>query len=188
MAEQYTRKAIRNEFMHQLSQKPLNKITVTSIVANCHLNRNTFYYYYKDIYDLLKDILNEELEKLIAYSEEMNSWEDGFIEGLHIILDNRNVAYNLYRSEHKDLLHSYLFESAGIVIERTIATYPGAADAKPSDIELLTLFYQCALTELVEQWMETNMTLDGEAIIHRIARLLDKNLERSLLISTKLDE
>ena len=40
MANQYTRKAIQDEFLDQLSHKPLNKITVSSIVQNCRINRN----------------------------------------------------------------------------------------------------------------------------------------------------
>ena len=38
-----TRKAIKESFMLLLNQKPLSKITVKEIVANCGINRNSCY-------------------------------------------------------------------------------------------------------------------------------------------------
>ena len=48
-----TRKAIKESFMLLLNQKPLSKITVKEIVANCGINRNSFYYHFSDIPTLL---------------------------------------------------------------------------------------------------------------------------------------
>ena len=36
-----------------LLQKPLNKITINDITEDCGVNRMTFYYHFKDIYDLV---------------------------------------------------------------------------------------------------------------------------------------
>ena len=35
-------------------QKPLNKITVAEIMESCGMRRQHFYYYFTDIYDLLR--------------------------------------------------------------------------------------------------------------------------------------
>ncbi|MBU9919010.1 MAG: TetR/AcrR family transcriptional regulator, partial [Fusobacteriaceae bacterium] len=50
MAQQYTKKKIREEFIKILNERPLNKITVKDIASACEINRNTFYYYYTDVY------------------------------------------------------------------------------------------------------------------------------------------
>ena len=34
--------------------KPLSKITVTDITEDCGISRMTFYYHFKDIYDLVE--------------------------------------------------------------------------------------------------------------------------------------
>ena len=46
----FTRKAIMQTFLHILKNKPLDRITVKDICEQCEINRNTFYYYFKDIY------------------------------------------------------------------------------------------------------------------------------------------
>ena len=48
-----TKTAIKEAFMTLLNKKPFDKITVKEIVEECGINRNTFYYHYEDIYDLL---------------------------------------------------------------------------------------------------------------------------------------
>ena len=65
MSSQLTRRAIAESLIKLLNDKPLDKITVKNVVEECGINRNTFYYHYRDIYDLVEDILNHEAEKVI---------------------------------------------------------------------------------------------------------------------------
>ena len=37
-----------------MEKKPLSNITVSEIIADCGVNRKTFYYHFEDIYALLK--------------------------------------------------------------------------------------------------------------------------------------
>ena len=41
-----------------MEKKPLSKITVSEIIADCNVNRRTFYYHFDDIYALLKWVLD----------------------------------------------------------------------------------------------------------------------------------
>ena len=57
----FTRKAIMQTFLHILKNKSLDRITVKDICEQCEINRNTFYYYFKDIYDVLEAIFEDEV-------------------------------------------------------------------------------------------------------------------------------
>ena len=50
---QFTQKAIIQTFQDMLEKMPFDKITVSAIVSNCEISSNTFYYHFRDIYDLL---------------------------------------------------------------------------------------------------------------------------------------
>lgn len=52
----FTKKAIVESFLRLAGKKPLDKITVRDIVDDCGINRNTFYYYFQDIYAVLEEI------------------------------------------------------------------------------------------------------------------------------------
>ena len=50
---------------NMMSEVPLDSISVTTLTKKCKVNRQTFYYHFHDIYDLLTLIfLNEEIPEL----------------------------------------------------------------------------------------------------------------------------
>ena len=46
-----TKRALEQSLKNLLLQKPLHKITISDIADDCGINRMTFYYHFKDIYD-----------------------------------------------------------------------------------------------------------------------------------------
>ena len=61
---QTTKRALAQSLKHLMEQKPLEKITVVDISEDCGVNRQTFYYHFQDIYDLIEWI----------YINEKNGW------------------------------------------------------------------------------------------------------------------
>lgn len=60
-----TELVIAKAFWQLLEEKPYSKITVKNIVERCEINRNTFYYHFHDIPDLLDRILKKMLMILL---------------------------------------------------------------------------------------------------------------------------
>lgn len=59
-----------------LFEMPFEKITVCALVGRCEVSSNTFYYHFRDIYDLLDVWMNEKKKE---YLEEVGSpiyWTD----------------------------------------------------------------------------------------------------------------
>lgn len=49
-----TKRALETSLKNLLLKKPVNKITINDITEDCSVNRATFYYHFKDIYDLIE--------------------------------------------------------------------------------------------------------------------------------------
>ena len=64
---QTTKRALEASFKKLLLEKPLNKITINDITEDCGVNRMTFYYHFKDIYDLVDWILAEDAAKVLVH-------------------------------------------------------------------------------------------------------------------------
>ena len=47
-----TKKLIANSLKKAMKTKPLSKITVSELIRDCGINRNTFYYHFDDIYEI----------------------------------------------------------------------------------------------------------------------------------------
>ena len=60
---QLTKKAIVEATLRLAEKHPLNKITVRDIVEECGITRNTFYYHFHDIYEVLEDAVDDGFER-----------------------------------------------------------------------------------------------------------------------------
>ena len=49
-----TKRALEASLKKMLLKKPVTKITINDITEDCGVNRATFYYHFKDIYDLIE--------------------------------------------------------------------------------------------------------------------------------------
>lgn len=68
-----TRKLIMDSFIELSSKKEFKQITVKSITEEAMINRATFYYHFKDIYDLLEKTLYEVLSLDLNYAAFANA-------------------------------------------------------------------------------------------------------------------
>lgn len=60
-----TKNTIIDTFWLLLEEKPYNKITVKDIVDRYRMNRNTFYYHFHDIPDLLETAVKNDADYII---------------------------------------------------------------------------------------------------------------------------
>lgn len=72
----FTKKAIQESFLKLLMERPLSKITVKDIVADCGINRNTFYYYFEDMPKLIESIVEDDAEQMIQSYPTIEKFED----------------------------------------------------------------------------------------------------------------
>jgi probable dihydroxyacetone kinase regulator len=188
LAQPYTRKMIREAFIKMLNERPLNKITVKDIATACEVNRNTFYYYYTDVYELLSELFQTELQTVIDEYNDTLSWEESFIVATKFALENRKAIYHVYKSMQREKLEDYLYNVSGNVMSRYVEKVSDSISASSGDKKLIASFYQCALTEMVLRWIASGMKEDPDTIIKRIGQLFDGNIELSLKRSAGLND
>ena len=83
---QVTKRALAASLTKLLSQKPLDKVTVKDIIEDCGVNRQTFYYHFKDIYDLVDWIFLEMASEFLEGKETYDTWQQGFTQILYGVL------------------------------------------------------------------------------------------------------
>ena len=69
----FTRQIILQTLTELMNEKPLSKITVKDIVERCGVNRNTFYYHFRDIPDAVEAVVQEELNDILKNQREPES-------------------------------------------------------------------------------------------------------------------
>ncbi|MDU1044450.1 MULTISPECIES: TetR/AcrR family transcriptional regulator C-terminal domain-containing protein [Peptoniphilus] len=187
MSKNYTKDLIKKEFMKLLDEKTLDNITVTELAQKCQIERKTFYYHYENLPQLIKEIFDEELERVIEEFNETLSWEESFILAAKFILDNEKAIRHMYQSDYKADVEKYVFSMAGEVISKYVSHISNETRAKDIDINLISYFYQCALSSALIQWIATNMKTDPVVTTNRLGKLMDGNILLSLKRSEKLE-
>lgn len=180
MAQQYTRNKICDVFIHMLNQRPLSKITVKEVVAECGINRNTFYYYYANLYEVLTELFQLELEKVIKGYNDTLSWEESFLVAADFALKNKKAIYHVYNSIQREELETYLYHTAGNVMKRYVERIANGMPVSEEDKLLISTFYQSALTQMLLHWIHSGMKEEPEQMIRRIGFLFDGNIALSL--------
>lgn len=59
-----TKQALAGAFKELIREQPFEKISVSDICDHCHMNRKSFYYHFRDKYDLVNWIFDTELVEL----------------------------------------------------------------------------------------------------------------------------
>ena len=89
---QMTKRALVASLKDLLAEKPLDKITVTDLTEHCGVNRMTFYYHFKDIYDLVEWACIESATRALAGQKTYDTWQQGFLQILQALQRTRSLS------------------------------------------------------------------------------------------------
>ncbi len=169
MAKQ-TQKFIMNTFMQLLENESLDKITVRDIVEECEINRNTFYYHYSDIYDLLDDVFRVEAEKFLEQDvDENTTFGEEYARAAQFVLKYKKAILHIYDSKKRDVLVNYLDTLAFSFISRFVKKESEGYKLTEEDIDYITGFYTHAIVGNTIEWIKRKLPSGQEKFIERTA-------------------
>lgn len=91
-----TKRALEQSLKNLLLKKPLNKITINDIAEDCGINRMTFYYHFKDIYDLVEWSCLEDAQKALKEKKTYDTWQEGLLQIFYAVRENKPFIMNVY--------------------------------------------------------------------------------------------
>lgn len=169
MAKQ-TQRFIMSTFMQLLEGESLDKITVRDIVEECEINRNTFYYHYSDIYDLLDDVFRMETEKFMSEDiDENTTFGEEYERAARFVLKYKRAIFHIYDSKKRDVLQNYLETLAFSFISRFVKKEADGYGLPDEDIDYITGFYTHAIVGNTLGWIKRKLPSGQEKFIARTA-------------------
>lgn len=165
----FTRQAIMYSLLKLLQEKSIDKITVKDICELCEINRNTFYYYYSDIYQVLEELLKIETEKSLKEDQKYESFYEDFLKKYHLILEYKKAAYNLYNSKNRDLILKYFQDITEDFVEKYVLREVKGKKLLPEDIKFIIDFYSSSMIGNTLRWMQKGMQEKQEQLIYKLS-------------------
>ncbi len=175
----FTEKAIKQEFMKLLNEKSLSKITVKDISEKCGINRNTFYYHFSDIPDLLEVIFTEESEK-IASADENASLYELLMYAVDFAIENKVAVFHIFKSAKREMFETYLERISEKAVSDLIERKAGEYNTDERNKRAIIHYYKCLLIGIVIDWLSSEMQYELQEELRRICDLFDGAMERAL--------
>ena len=175
-----TKKALADSLKELMRDIPLNKITVKNIVDKCGLNRQTFYYHFQDIFNLVDWIYQTEAVESIAQYRSYSTWTDGFYKIFLYIENNRAFCLNTLNSLSRSHLDMYLYAVTNDLLMGVINEISCHMQVKEEYKKFIANFYTLAFNGLVIQWMMNGMKENPKLIIEKLSELIEGNFIKAL--------
>ncbi len=175
-----TKNAIRRSFVELLAERPFDKISVRDIAERSEVTRNTFYYYYTDIYALAEDVFESEIERLSESVNDYDSWQKAFLAATSFAAENKRMILHLHNSAHSDILVRYYHKTILTGMLAYIRHEAEGLDVSEHKVMALARFYTAALAGLTIEWIGGGMKGEPDSFIEDLGDMLDGNIRRSL--------
>ena len=104
-----TKLMLADSLKKAMKSKPVSKVTISEIIADCNVNRKTFYYHFEDTYSLLKWILEEEAIEIVKSLDMVVDYEEAVMFALDYIDRNHSFLENVYKSLGRDHLKRFFY-------------------------------------------------------------------------------
>ena len=178
---QTTKRALEASLKKLLLQKPLNKITINDITEDCGVNRMTFYYHFKDIYDLVDWILIEDAQQALEGRQSADDWNQAFLDVLLKIQANKLLVLNVYRSVSREQVEQYMYKMVDPLLHEFADKESRDISIQDGDKQFVIDFFKYALVGVVLEWIRKDMKTDPVVLTERLDTMLHGDIRRALL-------
>lgn len=155
-----TKRTLSASLKKFMEHKKISKITVSEIIADCGVNRKTFYYHFEDIYALLKWTFEQETVEVLKRFDLVQNPEEALVFILDYVDKNNhilNCAYDsMGRGEMKRFFYSDFCDVILSIIDGVEKEYEKALP--PDFKQYLTKFYTEALSGMLIDYFSSKKT------------------------------
>ena len=145
-----TKRRLAQALKELMAEKPIKKITIQDIVERSHMTRQSFYYHFQDIYEVIELICQYELIDQIAYRQE-ESFSHWLEHLMALIEENRWFYRKMLQEMEWDRVANHLKPAVEAQIRRLVGNMLTESEtrSRSGGRELLVDF----LTESVIQYI-----------------------------------
>lgn len=177
---QITKRALEESLKNLLLQKPLNKITINDIAEDCGINRMTFYYHFRDIYDLVEWSCLEDADRALNDKKTYETWQEGLINIFYAVLENKPFIMNVYCCVHREQVEKYLSPLVDDLVMGVINEEAVRIRVRDEDKEFIARAYSYVLIGVMLDWIKDDMREDPKEVVARLARLIKGSVPAAL--------
>lgn len=167
-----TKRALATALKELMDQVPFDKIQVAHICDRCDMNRKSFYYHFKDKYDLVNWIFDTEF---IAFAIESNGLQhpndrwDLIERTCGYFYENRNFYRKALKIKGQNSFSDHLREYCRPLLKSRIAYLLNDSVAEDFVIDFFADAMMCA----IERWLLDKDCMPPEKFVAKVKRVVE---------------
>ena len=177
---QVTKRALEQSLKNLLLKKPLTKITVGDITDDCGINRMTFYYHFKDIYDLVEWSCLEDAKRALDEKKTYDTWQQGLLQIFKAVQENKPFILNVYRCVHREQVEKYLQPLVDQLLLNVINEEAAGITVRDEDKQFIAQVYSYIFIGLMLDWIKDDMREDPQQIVEKLSKLIKGSVSVAL--------
>ena len=177
---QVTKRALEQSLKNLLLKKPLTKITVGDITDDCGINRMTFYYHFKDIYDLVEWSCLEDAKRALDEKKTYDTWQQGLLQIFKAVQENKPFILNVYRCVHREQVEKYLQPLVDQLLLNVINEEAAGITVRDEDKQFIAQVYSYMFIGLMLDWIKDDMREDPQQIVEKLSKLIKGSVSVAL--------
>ncbi len=166
---------IEETFKKMAQKKSLDKITVKDLVEECQISRQTFYYHFCDIMEVIEWSLQKGVEKMMEESRRAKDPEDALKIFITSAVENGKSIDRLLDSQKREEIEKMIVRAIRSYIEKMVKEYKREVSLSYDDLQVTLDFYSYGIVGLLLENCR-KPGVDPERLAHQMALLLTGNM------------
>lgn len=175
-----TKLALGASLKKLLLHKKIDKITINDLTADCGISRMSFYYHFRDIYDLVEWVCVEDGKRALQGKKTYDTWQEGICQVFEAVLENKPFILNVYSSVGRDKIENYLYKLTYGLIADVVEEKSVGIDLPQEDKIFIAEFYKYAFVGIMLDWIDRGMKDDYQEIVRKMSITLHGNIPNSI--------
>lgn len=156
---QITKRALADSMKNLMEKRSMKKISISDIVEGCNMNRQSFYYHFKDKYDLVNWIYYTEF--IITIKDlSLPTWEI-LVKICEYFYDNKAFYKNAFQIKGQNSFSEYFNE----VLHSILAVHLTEIFKNKKNVDFYTTFYADAIRVAISRWLLQGAELTPEQFV-----------------------
>lgn len=162
-----TKRALAAAFKELLKTKPFSKISISDICEQCEMNRKSFYYHYKDKYDLVNWIYYTEFISVAKKQKYVSGWD--LLEDLcEYFYDNREFYRKTFNVVAQNSFSEYFREVVVMIFTKIMDTI--FDENEP--VDFYVDFYSDAFFCAIKKWITNKDCVPPKIFVESLKKCL----------------
>ena len=175
-ASQQTKQALAAALKELMAQKPIENITIHDLTEHCGIRRQTFYYHFQDIMEVIEWSMERATQKMLARSLETESPEYAIGVLISAAMENRTLIRRLLASQKREQIEKVFVQAVRTYLQNLIRNKANGLALYYSDMELALDFWAFGISGLLFKYCEQEQ-VDVKSMAQQICRLLPEKID-----------